>query len=288
MEPKISEPRFALLPLTPRGVAAYARAGFGRLFAVQLLVATFSGLAVLWFCEEAWFPSLRQAIAALPDEGEIRGGTLRWQGSSPVMLAGGDFLSFAVDLEHTATLGQAAQVRVEFGVHDVRFCSLLGCLVTPYPRGSEIAFNRVDLEPWWGARQPFIRLGVVVATATALMLTWFVLSLLYVLPVWIIGVLSNRELGLLAAWRVAGAALIPGAFAGVLAIVLYGLGVLDVVRFVLALALHFLVVWGYLATCPFFLPRAAGVTGPRGNPFGGGDDSPPSPGSNPFRPPDGG
>ena len=42
----LSEPTFAWEPLTPRGVAAFARASFGRLFLVQTIVAVGAVLAV--------------------------------------------------------------------------------------------------------------------------------------------------------------------------------------------------------------------------------------------------
>ncbi len=59
-------------PLTPRGVAAFARASGGRLLLVQLLLASLAAAVVVWFLQEAWFPVIHQAIGQLPGQGERR------------------------------------------------------------------------------------------------------------------------------------------------------------------------------------------------------------------------
>jgi hypothetical protein len=267
MSLKFIEPRFAWLPVTPRGVAAYARTSFGRLLVVQLLVAVLSGVVVLWFCQTAWFPVIRQAIKALPAGGEIGDGQLHWKADSPMVLASGSFLSVAVNLDGASRAGEPAHLRIECGATNLSVCSLLGCLVMPYPAQGTIAFERAELEPWWGAREPYLKVGLLCAVVAVVWLSWQILSFLYLLPVWLAGVLAQRELSLAAAFRMGGAAVLPGAFVMLVTIVLYGSGWLDVIRLMFGAALHFVVGWVYLVAAIFFLPRPQMVQSENGNPF---------------------
>ena len=56
------EPSFAWEPLTPRGVAAFARASFERLFIVQGLFALLAAAAVVWVLSDGVFPVIDDAI----------------------------------------------------------------------------------------------------------------------------------------------------------------------------------------------------------------------------------
>src|SRR5205809_700644 len=88
-------------PLTPRGVAAFARAPWWRLLLVQFLFAITVGAAAMWFLHTGWYPTIREAIRHLPDQSEIRAGRLAWTNASPQLLAEGHFLALSVDLNHT-------------------------------------------------------------------------------------------------------------------------------------------------------------------------------------------
>ena len=74
-------------PFTPRGVAAFAARGFGRLLLVQFIVALLAAGAVVWFVDNIGFPAVTAAIQKLPPAGEIRSGKLDWPGRSPELLA---------------------------------------------------------------------------------------------------------------------------------------------------------------------------------------------------------
>jgi hypothetical protein len=263
----LAELRFFLPPITPRGVAAFAQAPPGRLLFVQACVAILAGVVVLVVAQAAWFPVIRQAIRSLPERGQISAGSLNWEGGSPVTLATSHFLAVGVNLNHAAPLGEPAHLRVEFGATDVTVCSLLGCVSTSYPRHWRIAFNRLELEPWWGARENLARVTLACVAAVAVWLTWQVLCGLYVLPVWVLASLMNRSARLEASWRISGAALMPGAGVMLLTLGLYGVGMLDVVRFLFGVGLHLVVGWVSLAFAVFFLPRAGGAAGLQKNPF---------------------
>ena len=188
--------------MTPRGVAAFARATSGRLFAVQFLVALLVAATVVWFLQDAWFPIVRQAIARLPDQGEIRAGQLDWRGDSPRLLAEGNFLAFSVDLARSGEIRSPAHVQVELGKAVFSVHSLLGYLEVKYPATWRVAFNREELAPWWGAWQPPLLGLAAVGVVTGLMITWFGLATLYALPVWALGVFANRDLKFREGWPV--------------------------------------------------------------------------------------
>ena len=63
-------------------------------------MALLAAATVVWFLQGAWFPTVRAAIRHLPPQGEIRNAKLEWRGESPVRLAEGPLLAFAVDLAH--------------------------------------------------------------------------------------------------------------------------------------------------------------------------------------------
>ena len=258
---------FAWQPLTPRGVAAFAYASWRRLLAVQFCFALLAALTVIWVLHETWFPAVLQGIRALPNEGEVRGGTLRFPGDNPVRLAENRFLSVAVDLEHAGQARSPSHVQVEFGARDVRFLSLFGFAAFKYPAGYIIAFNRGKLEPWWGAWSPAILAAVTALVVGGLLISWIGLATVYFLPLWVAGFFANRDLNLGGSWRLAGAALMPGALLLTTALFFYGLGAVDPLRLLVAGGVHLVVGWFYALVSTFKLRPHPAVL-PRGkNPF---------------------
>jgi len=250
------EPAFAWEPITPRGVAAFARASFERLFVVQAMVALLGAAAVVWLLSDGVFPTINAAIGQLPDAGEIHAGHLDWRDDSPVLLAEGRILALSVDLEHGGSLRSPADFQLEFGRDSVRLFSLFGETEFDYPRGYVIATNQTDARPAWGAWAPDILGLTAIGAFLALLLVWALLATVYALPVWLVCWFGNRDLSPGASWRLAGAALMPGALLMSLSLVLYDLGGFDVVQLCLALGLHLILGWIYLFVSPMFLNRA--------------------------------
>ncbi len=261
-----AETPFAWEPFTPRGVAAFARARLGRLFLVQLVVAMLAAASVIWFLDTGCFPTIGAAIRQLPETGEIRNGRLTWSGPSPQELAEGKFLAFDVDPEHSGRIRSPRDVQIEFGAESVRVFSLLGYADLGYPPAWEVPFNRLDLEPLWGAWAAEILFLVFVATVLMLLVSWWLLATIYFLPAWLIGFYGNRDLDWCASWKLSAAALLPGALWMTAGVWLYGSGLLNLVAFAFVFAAHFVVAWIYLFLSQPFLPRteAAPV---KGNPF---------------------
>jgi len=251
-----TEPAFAWEPITPRGVAAFARASFERLFVMQAVFALLAAAAVVWVLSDGIFPTMDAAIAQLPDTGEIHGGKLDWREDSPVLLAEGRILAFSVDLEHGGALRSPADFQFEFGRDSVRIFSLFGEAVMTYPPGYIIAFNQTDTRPAWGAWAPDILGLAAIGTFLGLLIVWALLATIYFLPVWLVCLFSNRDLNLCASWRLAGAALMPGALLLALSLVLYDLGGFDIVQLCFAFGMHLVIGWIYLFVGPMFLNRA--------------------------------
>jgi hypothetical protein len=254
-------------PLTPQGVAAFARASFGRVLLVQLIVALLAAAVIGWFLHSAWFPVVRSAIQQLPDTGQISHGQLDWPGESPRQLAANQYLGLAVDLNHSGRLGREAHLQVEFGRKDFRLLSLPGYRICYYPPDSRLPFNRTALAPLWGAWEPWLLTGAILGTVLGLMLVWLVLTSLYCLPVWLITLFQNRDLNLRESWRLAAAALMPGALFLIFGIFTYGIGLLDLLRLGVLCGLHFVIGWVYLVISPLFLPKRIAGVGVKGNPF---------------------
>jgi hypothetical protein len=93
------------------------------------------------------------------------------------------------------------------------------------------------------------------------------LSLLYAGPVWLWGYFLNRDLTWAGSWRLANAALLPGAVVMIVAISFYALGVMDLVKLGFCFAAHFVTGWIYLGLGTFFVPRLVETGPPKRNPF---------------------
>ncbi|MGH7940843.1 MAG: hypothetical protein ACREFR_07235, partial [Limisphaerales bacterium] len=125
-------------PFTPRGIAAFARAGFGRLVAAQFILAFIAAGAVAYFFHGACFPAVQAALDNLPLRGQIKSGRLDWA-SGPRMLADGRFFAFDVDPHHSGQWRSAtADFQIEFGHETVRIESLFGYADFSYPAGETL------------------------------------------------------------------------------------------------------------------------------------------------------
>lgn len=262
---------FAWQPLTPGGVAAFACARRVNLFTVQTVVALIAAAAVLWFVSSAWFPVVSSAIRQLPPGAAIRGGRLAWPVEPATMLAENHFLAIGVDLQHKGQVRSPAHIDVELGASNVRVFSLLGLIQFDYGTKWSVPLTRENLEPWWGAWAPMFLAVLALAVLVWLFLIWAVLATVYCPAAWLVGFFADRELTLRGAWRLSGAALMPSALFLIIGIVLYGLGVLDVVRLLAVGVAHLVIGWVYVVAAPLWCPKQS--TMPKGNPFtsaGGG------------------
>ncbi len=261
-------PPVAWLPLTPRGVAAFATAGVRRLLLVQLVVASLAAATLVWFLHVAWFPVVGDAIRQLPDEGVIRGGKLESPAAPIEPSLDRGFLSLTVEPGSRTEPNPYSDLQVKFRLEGYQICGALGCAFVAYPRNWIIEFNRPALEPWWGAWEPALLAGAAVFPLFALPLIWAVLATLYFIPARLAALYTQRKLTLAGSWRLAGAALMPGALLLTVALLLYGCRVLDGPSLVIMTGLHFVAGWIYVVVSPLFLPKSPYVARRPSNPFG--------------------
>jgi len=256
-------------PITWRGVAAFSVARVRRLLIVQCLVALTVVGVVLWFLHAAWFPVVRKAIRGLPETGSIEHQELISPRVTAVPLAETRLLSFVVSTGTEPSPSLASDLRVELRPRAMSICGLLGCLTRPYPKDWAVEFNRPELESWWGAWEPAIYTLVGLATFVGAFASWFVLATLYAPFVRVYAFFKDRTLTLRGSWKLSAAALLPAALVAGGGVVLYGLGAIDLFRFVALYGLHFPIAWIYLVMSTRRLPAAADAVAPtHQNPFG--------------------
>ena len=257
-------------PLTPRGVAGLAREPLRRLLLVQFVFAVMTAASVVWFLHTAWFPTIGAAIRRLPAKGEIRSGRLTAAAGAPVLLAEGYFLAIVLDPTHTGGVRSTAHLQVEFGTTGVRCISLMGYADWDYPEtGWLVAFNRPELEPWWGAWGPPVLWITFVVVVVGLPLLWALWSTAWFLLVWLVGFFANRNLTFWQCWKLSGAACLPGALVLCAAIFCYGFRLLDLVQLSAAGTAQFVVGAMYCLASPFFAPKLSSAEA-GGNPFARG------------------
>jgi hypothetical protein len=248
-------PTQAWQPFTPRGIAAFSVATLSRLVAVQLAGAALIVIALLCALQVAWVPVIDDAIQQLPDAGSIRRGELNFGGESPKRLAGNSRFGVAVDLAGTREAGQVADVEATFEKSRVVLRGPFGAAWRRYDPNYVISFNRPELAPAWDAwRWPALAL-LAVGTVLALFAMWWALALIYSPLVKFIAFFLDRAVTWRGAWRVSGAALMPGAVLMMVALLLYGYGVINLLRFGLLYALHGVTGLVFVFTTPWFLPK---------------------------------
>ena len=255
-------------PLTFGGVASFAYARPRRLLAVELVVASVVAASVVWCLSVTWFADVRLALTRLPEHAAVRAGGLEWPDDEPVRLVGSAFLSILVDPDSQSDVNLTSDVQLELGRSHWKVRSLLGFVPQRYPSGWNVPLNRAILEPWWGAWQWVILAGVAVVVVVGLLFLWAVLAAVYLAPVRLLVFFLDRDATRAGCWRVASAALMPGAVVMSGAVVTYGLQRLPLVGLLLAVLLHLVVGWVYLLVAPFSLTRkAAALDAEKSNPF---------------------
>lgn len=266
-EPPPPKPPVAWQPFTPRGVAAFAFASYNRIFWIQTVFALGVAAAVVWSLLTNWAPVIRTAVRTLPDQGSIQQQRLHYPEAGPDVLAKNRYLGIDVRRDEFSTTAAGADVRVEFYPHAVRVCSILGCAARLYPADWKAPFTRQELIPWWAAWEP-VFLGIAAAlVAVGLVVLWHLLATVLCPIVPLIAYFADRQATWGGSWRLAGAAMLPGMAVLIVAILLYGVGVIDLLRLLLAVPIAFLVQLAYLLRSPGALPRLGTVAAKDTNPF---------------------
>lgn len=252
---KKSTSRPAWGPWTFKGVAGFAQRPLKRLLVMEFIVAGIVAACAMVFVSLAWLPALDQAVRKLPTGGMITQSRLHWTGMLPQQLTQSRFLGIVVVQRGHLEVGQTADVQIELGPARWKVRSLLGYQDFAYPAGWQIALNRQEVEPWWGARRPFAVALVGVGTWLLMPLLWAFIAALYVPAVWLLAWFGNRDLSLWSGWKLASAALMPGALLMSVVLLLYAFQRLPLAVVLGAMGVHLALGWVYLLVAPFRLPK---------------------------------
>ncbi len=262
--PKPDEPQ-AWQPLTFGGVARFARAHLARIYLMQILFAAISGGVCIWFFATAWSPVIGEAIRQLPEQGALNRGVLEWKGHFPVRLAASAHVSIAVDLDVSMPDAEVGDWVFVFNRKEILASSIFGVFAASYPREWSFPVNRPYLEPWWGAHKPFLLAGIGVAVGVALLVCWMIMSLVYAPVVRLGAFILDRKLSMSGAWRLAMMALMPGSLWVCVSLILYETRTLEIIGFLAAYILHFIVGWVYVTGALYNLPSS--ISSAEANPF---------------------
>jgi hypothetical protein len=261
--------QFAWQPFTFGGVAAFGRSTMTHLFIIQLMMACLAGVAVLLFVHRNFSPVIQESVRKMPEAAMIRQGRL--EGATSGGLAENKFLTIIVDLDGNGQLGQSADLQLELRRDSMVLCpmfrAMAGVMVIQYPYGHTIILDRSVADPWWGAWRPILYTGVFVGTVVLLMIVWTILATIYAFVVRLIAYYADRSITLGGSWKLAYAALMPGAAVMVAGIVLYGWQWMDLLGLLIFAVGHVPVGWIYLLVSPLRLPRVDEVTVTAPNPF---------------------
>ncbi|HSH96203.1 MAG TPA: hypothetical protein VK968_18805 [Roseimicrobium sp.] len=275
-------------PITFGGVASFGQRPLRRLVTVQLIVAAACTAVMVGVFTLIWLPVVDQAVARLPDKAAIRTGSLAWPSTEPDSLAANEFLAITANPSAAAVPGETADLQIELGSDRLRFNSLLGVMEIPYSNDITVPLDRAEAGPWWGARRPFLTAGFGAVIFAGLFISWTALATLYTPLVWLIGYLLDREMGSRRAFKIAAAALLPGAILLTGAILLYGLHQLPLPGLLIFFLLHIAVGWAYVIIAPFRVPKRPVEVDLKQNPFvtpGAAESRSGAASSNPFADP---
>ncbi len=241
-------------PLTFRGVAQFARASSRRLFLAQLAVAVTVVTVSVWTVFVAWIPVTEQAIDNARQGAEIRGGNLVWPGGQAERLAEGPFIEFIVSPGGERSIGQTADLQVEFAHAELRIRSLFGYLAFPYATTGTTPLGPEEAAATWGAwKGPSLMIFAAFAMIW-LLITWSALAACYTAPALLFGFYVNRRMGFAERYRLCAASLLPAALFLAAAIALYSLRQLSLVGLLVAWLLHILLGWTYVIVATLQLP----------------------------------
>jgi len=254
-------------PFTFGGVAAFAQNGAGRLLLMELAVALVAAISTVAFLQHACAPVVLQAIQEMPESAKIDHGHL--VGIATTVIAENKLLAIAITPETSGDIGQSADVQVQLRLSNFRVGSVFlpdWGLEFDYGPDWMLDLSRSNLEPWWGAWRPVLLTAAGVSVMAALFVIWALLALIYTLPLLGFAWFADRAVGWAGAWRLASAALMPGALLMSLGICLYAAEAIDLIGLFSFFVAHFIIGWVYAGGGALACPRL-GSDPIRHNPF---------------------
>ena len=159
--------------------------------------------------------------------------------------------------------------------HHVSVCWVGGCAQRAYSPEALVFLGRSTSDPWWGAWHPIITGALGLSVMLALWVGWGLLATVYAMLAKGIACFADRELSWPGSWRLCAAALLPGALLLGAALTAYGVGAIDLIRFIAFFFIHLVIGIFYTLAAPFFLPPLPSKTAGKNNPFENGSEKKP-------------
>jgi hypothetical protein len=251
-----------LLPLMPRGVAAFAQSSWLRLLIVQAIFGLLAGGCIAIFFESSCEPAITDFVHSLPEHLWLNKGGI----PAPPDTASGHtgFLSLSLSPEeHDSDL--TSDIVFLFGQRTVQIGSLFGWSTFRYPVVEDMDIGRAGMMPRWGAWRPPIDAIIIIGTSCLLIVIWHLYAFPAAFLLRFLAFFGDRRLAKSGAWKLSCACLLPGSFLLSIGILLYAAHWLDLLRFLIWMGVHLIVGWIYFFVTPFWLPPVKGITGE--NPF---------------------
>ncbi|MDX1953643.1 MAG: hypothetical protein SFY81_15850 [Verrucomicrobiota bacterium] len=241
-------------PFTFGGVAALAQLRIGRVFGYALAIAFTTAVVTVLIFARTIAPVIDEAISQLPDDAQIAHGRLAWPDLASQRLAGNR--CFAVNVRIMGEPeGVPADFQMELRTDEFRFHSIAGYLPLAYPTGT-ISLSQAEMGPRWGAWKPVLLALSGLAMFIWLFLSWIFLATIYCGFVFSFVLFADRKLTLIGSWKLAFAALMPGAILMTVALLFYGFQMIGLLEIGMASVLHFVIPWFYLLFSPAKLPKS--------------------------------
>ncbi|MDB6037381.1 MAG: hypothetical protein JWM99_1222, partial [Verrucomicrobiales bacterium] len=240
------------------------------LLSMQMIVAFAAGATVMFYFQRSWFPVITTTIEQLPRQARWDHRLLQWPTQpKPAALAHNPLAAIVLDWSLSGRAGQLSDVQVEFGSTHWRVRSLLGYSEFHYAEGRFELENAI-VKPAWEAWKPAGLAFVGITAAIGIFCSWILLATLGAPIAKLIGFFANRDLSLGQAWKLCGAALMPGAIVFTIALVLYSILRLNLFGLLLAFVIHLSLDLFYMLLAPCRLPKKAAIASPLippANPF---------------------
>jgi len=244
-------------PFTFAGVARFAHRPLRVLLSFQLIVAGASAAAIMLYFKNAWWPLVPNALNQLPAEARFENRELHWPVQASLTELGRNALAgIIVDLDLTGEAGQLSDLQLEFGRRQWRIRSLLGYSQFNYD-DRRLDLDASALKPAWEAWKPALFVMFGASSGAAILCCWIVLAGIGAPIAKLISFFADRDLTMGQAWKLCGAALMPGALFFSAGIVLYACSRLNLVGLALTATIHLLIGVAFMLFAPCRLPKKA-------------------------------
>ncbi|MBR5691523.1 MAG: hypothetical protein IKX46_06175 [Verrucomicrobia bacterium] len=246
----------AFLPFTFGGIAHFGYARKAFLFTVELVIALFCSLSILWFVCDAYFPIVGQAIDSLPEEEvSITNNRLVWDERDGV-LAQSSKLAISINAYGGPKQLTDSDLTLELAMRSFKLHCINGYYTEIPYQIDRFPLNRQRVTSWWKAWMGPLIFWIIFISFCSLVFVWQILSFLYMFGVKIIAWAARRQVEWTGAYMLSGASLMPGALLMTAGIFCYSIGCISLEGLGIIAAAHIGLAWIFLLISSLLLPKA--------------------------------